>query len=334
MIKTKHVLFLIADSFFIILLWLAAPREFISLVAIIIFFTLLILVFDHALEVRKKRKQNEAIRAFLENADEVNTKILASLCDKAFHNVIYDFAAQINAYKKSAAEGKLELKKYQEFIEAWAHEMKTPLSTAMLVLANNKDEMDSYVHGRMEHVRRALGNGIDQILYYARLDAPHVDYKYEKTEIKELVLTALEDFSSIAEEKNINVNVELSQMPVVSDAKVVSFMLKQIFSNAFKYANADKGYVNITNRDDSASLVVRNDCEGVASEDLPFLFDKGFTGNHSQKQRATGMGLYFVKQYADALSASVEIQYLSVEQTPSSQGGEFEIKLSFPIIQS
>ena len=96
-------------------------------------------------------------------------------------------------------------------------------------------------------------------------------------------------------------------------------MLSQIFGNALKYAGKNGGIVEIAGWKDEEKdagkgggrgkvhLAVRDNGGGAPLEDIPFLFDKGFTGNHPGRQNATGMGLYFVKKYAKLLGADVRV---------------------------
>ena len=118
-------------------------------------------------------------------------------------------------------------------------------------------------------------------------------------------------------------------MQIISDKKVLAFMLSQLFSNAFKYTASDNGVVRVvswsdTQADGKIHLAVRDNGKGVPPEDKPFLYDKGFTGSHPDRQDATGMGLYLAKKYAEALSVEVNIEPIST----SGQG--FGIQLIFP----
>ncbi len=73
-------------------------------------------------------------------------------------------------------------------------------------------------------------------------------------------------------------------------------------------------------------LAVRDNGEGAPQEDVPFLFDKGFTGSHPGRQNATGMGLYFAKKYAEILAVDVRVEE---ERIPA---GGFGIELIFPVV--
>lgn len=106
-------------------------------------------------------------------------------------------------------------------------------------------------------------------------------------------------------------------------------MLSQIFANAFKYTKKSGGIVEtvLWREGEKIHLAVRNNGKGVPAEDVPFLFDKGFTGNHPDRQEATGMGLYFVKKYAKILAVEVQIE----EMATSGEG--FGIELVFPVVE-
>lgn len=179
--------------------------------------------------------------------------------DESWHPAIRIASGQLREQSQTIKDKQLELQNYQEFIEAWTHEIKTPLSLATLVLANRREEMSAYVYNQMEYVRCTINNDVDRILYYARLQADHVDYKFMKLDLSDCVHECLEGFRAISDEKEIDVQHG----------------------------------------------------KGVPLEDLPFLFDKRFTGSHPDRQHATGMGLYLVKKYAEALSIDVNIESIS-----------------------
>jgi signal transduction histidine kinase len=181
----------------------------------------------------------------------------------------------------------------------------------------------------MEYVRCTINSDVERILYYARLQSDHVDNKFAKINLSDCVQECLEDFRTIFDEKKIDVQLNLLPLQIVSDKKVLAFMLSQLFSNAFKYTASDNGIVCAVSWADAHDngniyLAIRDNGKGVPPEDLPFLFDKGFTGSHPERQTATGMGLYLVKKYAEALSVEVNIEPIST----SGQG--FGIELIFP----
>ncbi len=327
--KIWFVLFCVTDLFFMFVVWLVAPENFKSLIVMMILFTLLIVLIGYFVSGKMQSNQQKLFEMFLSDMDEQTEELLLASVDKSWHPIIRTASEQMREQILSTKNKQLEIKNYREFIEEWTHEIKTPLSLATLVLGNHKDEMSPYVYKRMEHVRYVINHDVEKILHYARLHSDHVDYKFDEIVLNEFLQECIEDFNAIIEEKSIELQLNVLPIQVISDKKVLAFIIAQLLSNAFKYAKPDKAIVNISTLKDSQGerkthLIIRDNGNGAPKENIPFLFDKGFTGNHPDRQGATGMGLYFVKKYAKLLSIEVIINPLSMN------GEGFEIELVFP----
>lgn len=322
------VLLLITDLTFIMLTWLLRPDAMRSICLFILLFTAIIIGVGYFLQRRKQKRKISAVLHFLDDPDDSTKQVLADAFDDSWTPVIDTVYAQLKKQNAEINEKQLNLQNYREYIEAWTHEIKTPMSLLTLVLENHKDEMSPYVYSRMEHSKRQISDDVEKILYYARLQTDHADYNFTRFRLDECAEEVIGEFASLAVEKHINLVTELNPAAVVSDRKVLAFMISQLLSNAVKYAATENGKVFVCVRQDNDDhkihLSVRDNGQGVPPEDAPFIFDKGFTGNHPDRQRATGMGLYLVKKYAEALS--VEVQLEPVVST----GGGFGIELIFP----
>ncbi|MDU6445079.1 MAG: ATP-binding protein, partial [Streptococcus sp.] len=104
--------------------------------------------------------------------------------------------------------------------------------------------------------------------------------------------------------KNLSVEV-IGDWELSSDRKWLSFAISQIIDNAVKYSKTD-GTIIISISD--GNIVISDDGIGILEEDLPRLFDEGFTGfNGHEHQKATGLGLYMTKQVLDTLNLNITI---------------------------
>ncbi len=301
---------ILPTMFFIFLLWLAAPAAFSSFAAAIILFTLL---FSSCLYLLKRQRQKTSARflqAFLQQPTDKQLRQLHKYFDPAVSAELGTFAEQLQAAEQQLTAQQQELLNYQTYIEAWVHETKTPLSLALLVLNNHPEEMSPYVFKRMEHVRQTISENVEQILYYARLQKTHVDYHFEKIQLDQTVADVLEEFQILIEEKKLAVTVDVPAVQIVSDQKVLAFLLRQLVSNAVKYAADDEGKLTVSAVASIAGcrLLIANNGQHVRTEDLPFIFDKGFTGARAKRQQATGMGLYFVKEYGELLGIKAVVK--------------------------
>ena len=136
-------------------------------------------------------------------------------------------------------EAKLQKIEYEEFIESWVHDIKTPISLATLVLENRKEEMSELVFQRLEHARISISEDVEQILFYARLQASHVDYHFERISLSLCCEDVLFELKALLDEKEVKVISQMEDVPIVSDKKALQFIFAQVFVNAVKYSNQE-----------------------------------------------------------------------------------------------
>ncbi|WP_019773888.1 ATP-binding protein, partial [Streptococcus sobrinus] len=104
--------------------------------------------------------------------------------------------------------------------------------------------------------------------------------------------------------KELSVEIE-GDWQVKTDKKWLTFALSQILDNAIKYS---KQSGSITVFMSETGLALSDQGLGILPEDLPRLFDEGFTGyNGHEHQKATGLGLYMTKQILDSLGLSIQV---------------------------
>jgi signal transduction histidine kinase len=227
------------------------------------------------------------------------------------------------------AEYEDQVLEFEEFIETWVHEIKTPLSLATLLLANRKEEMSDSVYIRFEHVRREISEEVDRILYYARLQSLHIDYRYERILLSTCCSEVMNDLKSLFEEHEATITQDLGDIEVISDVKTLQFIISQIILNSIKYGKEGHNPVVRLSAGETPAparyfLKISDDGIGVSEADLPFIFDKGFTGNHPHHRKATGMGLYLVKKFCDDLQIEIEVD--------SRVGEGLTTSLYFPVV--
>ncbi len=319
------LLLLLMDVVFVFVTWILCGKALRYMAVFLILFSAWICAAGIFFEYRRRKKEKDALLRFLEMPNEsARQEFLQKFGEQGaialFGSRLLELAAQLN-------EKTVELAAYREYMEAWVHEAKTPLSLSALVLGNHKEEMSPYVYARMHYIQLQLGEAVERILYYARLTADHADYKFTAFRLDECVLEVLEEYQLLMKERRLQVNRSLEPLTVVSDRKVVSFMLAQLISNAVKYADGSAGKLSlcISGEQDRVHFCIFNNGSGVPPEDAPFVFDKGFTGNHASRQKATGMGLYLVRKYAQNLCAQVRLN----PQIPYESG--FGIELVFTL---
>ena len=199
---------------------------------------------------------------------------------------------------------------YQEYIESFAHEIKTPIAALSLYADNQKDESLKYEIRKIEEY-------VEQVLYYARSDAAEKDYFVKKIKLNELIHPLVLKNKDILLHKHIMMNVHDLNVLVYTDEKWVSFMISQVFDNAIKYLDKVEKTIEIYSeiKDNQVVLVILDNGCGIRASDMPRIFDKGFTGSDRKKEYATGIGLYLVRKLSEKLDIKVFINSKYQEYT-------------------
>ena len=205
----------------------------------------------------------------------------------------------VNEYKNMQKE-------YKEYIELWIHEAKIPLAASKLIIENNPTNTMKHVGDELDK----LNNYLEQALYYARSQYVEKDYIIRELRIRDVIEDVLKRNSRVFIERKISVDLAIKNEVVYSDSKWLSFILHQIIQNSLKYTNPGKGLLSfrVENHEYYIKLIIKDNGIGIADEDLPKVFEKGFTGKNGRLQTtSTGIGLYLCKKLCDKLNHEIHI---------------------------
>ncbi len=225
-----------------------------------------------------------------------------------------DMHEHVNRYKRMEQD-------YREYIEAWVHEIKTPIASVKLVLENNSGPLGQKVDFEL----RKVENFIDQVLYYARSFEVSQDYVVKEFELREVVLRMIRQNSREFIYHKVGIQIGELDGIVFSDAKWVEFILNQLINNAIKYTKKEDGKVAFETMiyEQSVVLMIKDEGVGINEKDLPRVFDKGFTGENGRLfGKSTGIGLYLCQKLCQKLRIGLEIN--------SQKEGGTTVYLTFP----
>jgi signal transduction histidine kinase len=151
------------------------------------------------------------------------------------------------------------------------------------------------------------------VLCYLRLGADSTDYVIRTCDLEGIVRECAHRYASQFIRKKLRFHCDCAGFRVLTDEKWLAFAVDQLLSNAIKYTSSGEIYVSV---ETPATLAIRDTGIGIAPEDLPRVFEKGYTGlNGRSDKRATGIGLYLVKRVLDQLGHSISIESAPGEGT-------------------
>lgn len=323
---------LIQDLLFGFLLWLLDAKGFWVIVGIFAAASVLLFGGVIAFLVHRENRRQMLVMDYLEERKKGQSGGLPERLPLREEELLQEISIQLQERKTAWQTERLHREDYEGYVETWVHEIKVPISLMALLLDNRKEEMSPLLYQRMVYVKSQISEYVTQILYYARLKADHRDYYFERISLRQCCEEILEQYEAVLAEGEIQVCMDVEDLRVVSDQKGLLFILEQIVGNACKYqddAKSDKRLEfrgGMTGEQDRICLCISDNGIGVKPADLPFIFDKGFTGDTDERKRkATGMGLYLAKQMADNLN---------IEMTAVSEYGQgMEMQLEFPVVE-
>ena len=314
------VMFLAAVVFSMGLLWLMGLRyEFIIYIEIIFGFSFLAaFIWDYT----RKKKYYCGFMALFDGLDDKT--LLAELVEKPGFldgKLLYQILRLSNKYMNDKlAEAGATNQEYREYIEMWVHEIKTPITSAHLIIENDKNISTI----RIDDELNKIDHFVEQALFYARSTTLEKDFKIEKTTLKTLVQEALKSYSKQIIEAHGRPVFENLDIPVFADRKWCVFIIGQIIANSVKYAKENliltfKG----SSFDNGCSLSISDNGIGITEADIPRIFDKGFTGENGRKfGKSTGIGLYLCRKLCHKMN-------MEISAASSFENGT-TVKITFP----
>lgn len=323
---------ILTDTVCSLFLWLADLEIFSSLAGLLFFSSAAVFGFALFMICRREKRREELYSEFLSYADAYHMEQVSEAVNSREKRQIQATAGLLNRNAAELSAEKMKRRDYEEYIESWAHEIKTPLSLVALMLDSRSDEMSDAVRTRLACAQIQMQQDVEQMLCYSRLKADHKDYVMEQCSLSDCCREALDEYGFFLQAYDFRVKEQYGDDLVLTDRKGILFMLGQIFSNTVKYRKTEGTHPEIcieTGRDPDSNqviLTIADNGNGVMGQDLPFIFDKGFCSENGESGRkSTGMGLYLVKQMAEDLRIETEAE--------SEHGKGFTIRLIFPDFQ-
>ncbi len=324
------LLFMGLNLLYALALWLSESEAFLRLWLVIALGSLLIFLTALFFVCRVEKQQETAFLEFFNHPDEMTETKMLRLVSRQDGAFVQHVGALLREKEQANRVLMTQVKDYEEYVETWAHEIKTPLSLLTFLLDNRRDDLPPVVYQRLDYVRSQMQGLVEQMLYYARLKGKQKDYLFESLSLTECCEEALVNFQPLLNEKGFKVIKVLPPLYVLSDYRGLLFIINQILSNAIKYTKSTgipELYLTAEQNEQGVILRIRDNGIGIQPWDLPFLFEKGFTGDTGKdRKKATGMGLYL----ANGMAKDLKIE-LDIHSTP--QNGT-EMIVHFPIIDA
>lgn len=227
--------------------------------------------------------------------------------DSPFEELIAEsLRSQSDHLKQDSQQHMQLLDKEKDDLLAWIHEVKTPLTAMKLMMDRMEDEKK---RATLTYEWLRIHLLLDQQLHQRRIPFIENDLYMEAADLEELIFSEIKTLQSWCIQKGIGFDLQLGVKEVITDAKWLSFILRQLLTNSVKYSRDSEIEISSFLSDGQTVLRVKDHGRGIALRDLPRIFEKGFTSTTDHQDHAsTGMGLYLARKAADTLHIRIDVE--------------------------
>lgn len=260
------------------------------------------------------RKKHVLLREIYANLPLMNDSLpeAENITEEELHNIIKRLTA-LNC------ENVTKLKSIQqnncEYFTVWVHQIKTPISAIQMILQSDDSSTNRELSAELFRIEQYA----EMALQYIRLDSDSNDFVIKRYDLDPIIRQAVRRYAPLFIRRKLKLDYQPADAEVLTDEKWLVFVVEQLLSNAVKYTA--KGCVTIKFRDNILS--VSDTGIGIAPDDMPRIFEKGYTGMSGRTdKKSTGLGLYLCKKVCDKLGHGLSAR------SEVGKGSEFSVDLS------
>lgn len=223
---------------------------------------------------------------------------------------------------ESESSAAIRQSQMRDYYSMWVHQIKTPISAMKLLLEAEREELGQLMCDD-EQSQCLLSDNMDSFedelfrieeyvsmaLQYQRVSSTENDFVLEKVSVDGVIRDTIKKYAKIMIRRHIGMNYSGTVQEVYTDGKWLAFILEQLLSNAIKYTPQGVVTIETAEEKDWFFITIKDTGIGIKAEDLPRVFEKGYTGyNGHADKKATGIGLYLCRQMADKLGHIIRME--------------------------
>ena len=240
--------------------------------------------------------------------------------------MLYQRLLENQSIARSESESSAAIRQSQmrDYYSMWVHQIKTPISAMKLLLEVEREELGLLIceeeqQASLKELSDNVASFEDELfrieeyvsmaLQYQRVSSTENDFVLEKVSVDGVIRDTIKKYAKIMIRRHIGINYSGTGQEVYTDGKWLEFILEQILSNAIKYTPQGVVTIETAEEKDRFFITIKDTGIGIKAEDLPRVFEKGYTGyNGHADKKATGIGLYLCRQMADKLGHTIRME--------------------------
>ena len=251
------------------------------------------------LDFRRMKQKHDLLTGIQELTDLITGTLPAvdGIEDEDYQTIIQMFQRE---HGKVITDNQRAYSEMVDYYTIWAHQIKTPIASMRLTLQNE----DTALFRQLTNDLFRIEQYVEMVLTFLRLNSESTDYVIREYDLDKIIRQSVKKFAGEFISRKLSLIYEPLHITVLTDEKWLSFVIEQVLSNALKYTPS--GSISIT-MESGNRLCIRDTGIGIAAEDLPRIFEHGYTGyNGRADKKASGIGLYLCKRICARLGHGIE----------------------------
>ena len=185
----------------------------------------------------------------------------------------------------------------------WLHQIKTPMTVSKLLL----DKPDENTTSKLKMQLMYIEQYINMAMNYLKMIDHSTDMDITEVNLDDIIKNLLKKYSLLFIHNHISLEYQSNLTYVISDSQWLTILIEQILSNALKYT--ENGKIAIQYLEEKHALEIRDTGIGIRSEDIPKIFDRGYSGfNGRMNEKSSGLGLYLARKISERLNIQIEVE--------------------------
>jgi signal transduction histidine kinase len=276
------------------------------------------------LKIQKKQTMDIAKRIERINLGDYSLQIDRNSEDELslLDNQIYRTAVK---FREQAENSNKDKENLQKSLSDISHQLKTPLTSIIVMVDNILDDDDMPLEIRREflndikHNTNTISFLVQSLLKLSKLDAEAVKFRYEQVEVKSIVDECIKNTAVMAEILGVRLETDCNDIILNCDIKWLCEAVTNIIKNCIEHSQ--NGNIKITADQNKlyTKISIKDNGSGITKEDLPHIFERFYKGKNSSDD-SVGIGLSLAKTIIEKQGG-----YISVS-SELNKGSEFVIK--------
>ena len=185
----------------------------------------------------------------------------------------------------------------------WLHQIKTPMTVSKLLLEKPDETTNTKLKMQLMYIEQY----INMAMNYLKMIDHSTDMDITEVNLDDIIKNLLKKYSLLFIHNHISLEYQSNVTHVISDSQWLTILIEQILSNALKYT--ENGKIAIQYLEDKHALEIRDTGIGIRSEDIPKIFDRGYSGfNGRMNEKSSGLGLYLARKISERLNIQIEVE--------------------------